>query len=469
MRWAASVLLVAFSMFASPSVLAQSSTGLSLRDVLRSTRASHPEIERARADVSAADGEMMSARGGFDTKAKLSAKQWVLGYYDKGQIEAMLSQPTPAWGTELYAGWRRSLGRRIPVYDGQIETLTGGEFRAGAELPLWRNGPIDQRRAEIRKSRITQRQVRLELRAFRMLLANAAAHAYWNWVAAGQKLRIERELLELAEKRDAGLRRRAEKGDAAGILAVDNQRSVLSRRARVIAAERKLRTAALKLSLFYRNAQRQPVAPGPSKLPESLPEPAAPADAAMAADIQRALAVRPDLLALRRERARADVDVDLWENQTAPDVRLWGEVAKDVGDGSDTLRPMDAAVGVTIELPIPMRKARGKARAARAKRRSASAKLRLARDKIVAEVQTAHATLDAAYRTVDLARRARRAADTLAEAERRKLDLGTSDLLALALRETIAADAAATEVDALAAYQKARADYLTATGRGLSR
>ena len=43
--------------------------------------------------------------------------------------------------------------------------------------------------------------------------------------------------------------------------------------------------------------------------------------------------------------------------------------------------------------------------------------------------------------------------------------LGVSDLVIVNLREIQAADAANLEIDALADYQKARADFMVSTGR----
>ncbi len=438
---------------------------LRLSTVLKRAQARHPELTRARQDVRRADGDRLASRGGLDTKVKLGAKRWVLGYYDKGQLEALLSQATTLYGAELYAGWRRSLGGRIPIYDGQIETLSGGEFRAGLELPLWRDGRIDLNRAGMRKADLESKKVRYELKAFRLLLANAAAHAYWTWVEAGRKLEIERELLRVAQVRGKGLERRAETGDAAGILLVDNQRSILSREARVVTATQKLRQAALKLSLFYRNSRGRPIVPSANQLPDKLPQSTKLKLTRLRRDIKGALKRRPEMRALKLEAKQAGVEADLWDNQTAPDIRLWAEGGKDFGTGSETLRPLDVALGVTVSVAVPMRKARGKAKAARAKRLGVIAKQRAQRDKIVADVKVAFTAMQAAHRLVGLARRTRQATSQLAEAERRKVALGSSDLLLLTIRETADADAAAKEAAALAEYQRMRANYLAATGR----
>ena len=75
--------------------------------------------------------------------------------------------------------------------------------------------------------------------------------------------------------------------------------------------------------------------------------------------------------------------------------------------------------------------------------------------------------LEAAKKQVDLARRQVEAARTLAQAERDKFDEGASDLVIVNLRELAAAEAQRLEVKAMAEYQKAVADYKTATGEGI--
>jgi len=466
--WAAGVAILI-----SCAIPAHAEGPLLLPQVLGTLEGTHPELKRARQDVRMARARSMSADGGFDPKLSIDTKAWAFGYYDKGQIEILLNQATPLWGTTLYAGWRRSIGTKIPVYDSNLETLSGGEFRLGMEVPVWRNGPIDKRRAEIQKAELNTQQTEYEVKSFRLLLRNAAAHAYWKWVEAGLKLQIERELLNLALVRDEGIRKRAKAGEAAGILELDSRRSVLTRRTRVVDAEQKLQQAALKLSLFYRDKQQQPIAPAEGRLPKLIPEPNKPDAKQLLADVREALKKRPDLIALKRARDQARVQVELTDNQVAPDIKIWSEVAKDVGSvtagrfGQEVLEPWDWAVGIKIEAPLLLRKARGEARQAEAKEVAAAAKIRAGRDKVAAEIRIAYAALDAAFRTVGFARNARAAAERLAEAERRRLTLGSSDLLVLTLREVSAADSAKKVIEALGNYQRARADYQTTTAQGL--
>lgn len=439
---------------------------LTLGEVLRSANESHPQIEQAVARIDIAEGRSLEADGGFDPKAKLGLKGLPVGQYTKGQMEALVVQESPLWGARFHAGWRRGFGN-FPVYDGDLETLNGGEFRAGVDLPLWRGGPIDRRRADMAQAEAGIDQTREDLAATRLMLANAAASAYWSWIEAGRQLTINEQLLEVATQRVNGIERRIEAGSLEPLVAIDNQRTVLDRQTKVIDARRKLAQAAIKLSLFLRTPDGTPIVASREQLPPMFPEPDPPTSATLDRDIRFAREQRPDLIALRHMLRQATIEVDLADTNVSPQVDLQAWVAQDVGSGKPELEPLDIGLGVVVEIPLLLRKDRGKYRQARGKLSELKAKLRLAGDKIEAEVRSAFAALEAAYETVELASNARAANERLAAAERRRLELGQSDILIVNLRELAAASSAASEAAALAEYHRARAGYLTAVGRPL--
>ncbi len=90
---------------------------------------------------------------------------------------------------------------------------------------------------------------------------------------------------------------------------------------------------------------------------------------------------------------------------------------------------------------------------------------RFARDRIAAEVRDAASALAAAHEQIQQARLNASLAAELQAAEAERLRRGASDLLALQLREQAAFDAKVTEVDALAEYFRALADYRAATAQ----
>ncbi|MEM1033693.1 MAG: TolC family protein [Myxococcota bacterium] len=448
---------------------------LSLGRVLQSMEGVHPKLEEAEAKVDAAEGKLLGKRGGFDPKAKLSVKGQPLGFYDKGDMDAFVTQETPLWGASFYAGYGRSFGN-WPGYDAGPITLNGGEFRAGVDLPIWRGGPIDRRRADISQAEFGVSEAERDRDMTELLLDNAAAYAYWSWVEAGLVLEIHEALLAVAEARNDGLNRRIEAGDAPDIDGIDNQRAIFDRQTKVIDARRKLETASIKLSLYYRDREGRPDRPDRAALPRGIPEPTAPNGDRLDDDIQLATKKRGDVRALEAAVAQARVEAELRDNQVSPQVNVMAWAAQDIGnrslqDKDDTvtgnLRPFELGVGVTLEMPLLLRKDRGNAAEARGKLGAARAKVRWQREVAEADVRQAFANLEAAYETVSLARDTRKAAEALAVAERRKLALGATDILYVNLRELYAAEAATKEVKALADYQRARADYLTAAARGI--
>ena len=203
-------------------------------------------------------------------------------------------------------------------------------------------------------------------------------------------------------------------------------------------------------------------------MPPRIPEPFGVDMLTVEQEIEQAIARRPDLAAMLAERDALEVNLRLARNQRAPDVKLQSYVARDFGDGPDELRPTEFGVGAYLSVPLPLRELRGNFRVAQAEVASIEAKLRGMQDKIGAEIRTALVALGAAQQRVQLAREQVALANELAEAERTRFSAGASDLVIVNLRERAAADAANQVIDALADFQRARADFLVATGRSPS-
>lgn len=439
---------------------------LSLDDVLRSVVELDPRIEAADFEIEAAEAKLLAARGGFDTTVKARGSIQPLGYYRNGVIDVRFEQPTPLYGLTAWAGWRIGVGE-FPVYDGKLLTAQGGELRAGVELPLWRDGGIDRTRADIRQARIEQERKGHSRDAKLLELEAKAAEAYWTWVAAGLRLDIERTLLELALDRDAGLRAQIELGSIEAIVGTDNRRAILSREGRVVAAEREFQKASLELSLYVRDAAGEPLLVGPDRLPSEMPQMLPPELTDIEAEVAAAIQRRPDLQALLDEREQAEVEQRFARNQRGARIDLGAWVAQDVGVAPVELQPFELVAAVEIEIPIPLRKARGQLQLARAELGRLGAELRLLENQIAVDVLDAHSAVTAAYQRALLAGEQVALAEALARAELDRFQLGAGDLLLVNLRELATADAASDAVEAVADYFIAKAQLEVATGQGV--
>ncbi len=223
-------------------------------------------------------GVTTEARGAFDPRIDGDLSLTGGAYYDLRSANAELRQPTSLWGSEIYVGYRVgvSIDQRWPTYRSDNQTLSGGELRAGIELPIWRGGVIDEPRAKRARAIHLEEAAEEDLSSAALNLELAAAGAYWSWVSAGQKLEVTKALLALAEDRDTQLRRRLAAGSIAEFDVTDNERILLERRAFLVSAQRSFEQAAFGLSLFLRDPAGRSVVPDPSRLPKEAvrsPEP----------------------------------------------------------------------------------------------------------------------------------------------------------------------------------------------------
>lgn len=438
---------------------------LTLREVLDAVAAAHPQLEAARQRVRAAEGDVLAARGGFDPLLRGRGQYAPIGAFPNGRVDVELRQPTPFWGLQVFGGWRLGLGE-FAAYDLRAKTAAGGEVRAGVSLPVWQGGPTDRRRADLQVTDLGRGTAEADAAVRQLELERAAARAYWAWVGAGLRRVVQKRLLELAEDRDEALRRQIAAGNTPDVEGLDNRRAILERRGRVVAADRALEQAALELARHLRDARGTLVVPPPDRLPSAFPEP--PAVDPRETGLADALGRRPELQRLALQRKAAQIELRLARNLRSPRIDVDAYVAKDLGRVAPEFRyllPAEFVAGVTIEVPLALRAARGKLRRAEAERARVDAELRWMNDVVAVELHDAHSALVAAHARVGLAREQLQVAHALEQAERRRFELGDSTLLFVNLREQAAADAATQELDALTDYHRAFVDLRVAAGQ----
>ncbi|WNG57366.1 TolC family protein [Archangium gephyra] len=429
----------------------------------------------ARLRAPAAPGHGGRAPGGGHRRGRAAVRAGWLRHAPEGpgRVRALqlLPQRAPGRGHRAaHPAGRNAPVRRlpsgtgqVPPYYGEYETLSGGELRAGVEIPLWRNRSIDKRRADVAKARLRLDIAGFTLAGEQLGLQREAAYHYWDWVAAGQQLAIAEAQYSLAVTRHEQLARRVAQGDIPQLEHTENERALLEREAERVAARRKLDQTALKLSLYLRDGEGRPVRVSTSRLPESLPMPDDAFEAELDAWLEKALRQRPELRELALQGEVVQLDAELARNQTAPAVDLGVAVLRDFGRGPDSLRPTELQASLMLDIPLQARGARGQARAAEAKRAAVDAKARLTQDKVVTEVRDTLSALHAAHERVGLAKSAADVARRLARAELARFEHGATSLLFVNLREQTAADAELKEVKALVDYHRAVVDLLAAT------
>lgn len=439
---------------------------LTLDNVLVSVEEHYPLLAAASEERALADANLLSSQGAFDLRVGARSKLKPRGFYQTYEGGAFAEQPTTLWGAEFFGGYRIGAGN-FAIWDGGQQTNDGGEFAAGVRLPLLRDRSIDKRRADMRKAEIGVDAADPKVRKSLIGFTREASFAYWDWVAAGLRVSVARQLLDVAEERQAQIARRLELGAVAKIDLADNERLIVDRRVILISTEQAFEQAAINLSLFLRDADGDPLIPRASQLPAAFPGESRPGVEKLAEDIERAVRQQPILaeLDLREEAVR--VDLELAGNRMLPGLGITLGGSKDVGAPSkfpDDKGPAVLEARIEFELPVQRREARGEVAAAEARIRRIEFERRFAADRVAAEVRAAMTGLQAAYEQLSAAQRNVELSLELQGAEERKLLLGTSNLINVNIREVQAADAGSTLITAQAAYFRARANYRAALG-----
>lgn len=437
---------------------------LTLEDILESVSKHYPKVRAAQQKIQAAEGLLTSSRGDFDLKIDTSGGLDPTGYYQAPNADFSLNQMLPFGGIKLGAGYR--WGEDLPPYDGKRWTSNDGEAYVKLHAPLLRDRAIDESRLRVMLSQLGVEIAELEAARLQLDVWYEASLKYWKWVATGQELKLRERLLALAEQRERAAIERVARGDAPEIARIDAETFSLSRRETVQEVTVALEVAALDLSVYWRTNDGDPRLPGPDQLP-MLPEPTGSTPDLDNEPLRLAFSRRPVLQVFVRERRALEQDLALSSNERLPTLNLELKGSQDFGErgqyGSSptdiTRNESELMITLTGSFPIQQRKARGKQAAVRAKLRELEEELRLVRDLMKAEVNATVTTLKTAHSRAQLAKRAQELSLKLESAERRKFDLGQSNILFLLAREEFSADASVKYIKANLDLQWARAAY----------
>ena len=433
---------------------------LTLEEVLASSRFHAPQVLEALAKVRGAEGKLLSAEGAFDTVFSAQADTRLSGFYDGRDVGAKVVQPLEKWGGYAYGGYRVS-GGRFPIYENERFTNQLGELKAGAVFSLMRDRMIDDRRFAR-----TSAEADIALAdADRLMVAIGvqvrAIQAYNNWVVAGLRLQVFRDLLALSIERQAGFKRQVAEGARPSILLTENEQNILRRETLVAQSEQAFAIAGTTLSLYLRGPDGQPVVPAANRLPNTFSDPIR-----RPAQPLAMVAARPDLRVIDIRMKLAGQRLALDRNAFLPRLELKVEASNDfgaTGQGGTSLEGVDSRIGLTFTLPLQQRAARGRLAQTRAEIDAFEQRRRFAQDQIITDIEGLGIAVNNSVRLVDLAAAEADRATEMAAAERRRFALGASDFFLVNVREETAADAKVRRLDARFRQIVAHADLAAAT------
>ncbi len=423
-------------------------------DVLRSAMQHHPEILAAELRMTQASARLQAARGGFDPV--LSARASMRfgdsdAYYQLGRVDIDLTQPTPFWGAELNVGYRLFTGAddRFPSY--YSPTQSAGELSAGIRVPLWRDGPIDSRRAARTVAEFGIGRAAASQQSQQLSVERKALSKYFALVAALERLRVSLRLEELANARLSQVQARVDVGALAEIEALEARRSQLRRRSATVSSRRYAQEAALELSLYFRDDSGRPLLVDVEQLPTieaSLPEERARNIEQVEAEIPGILECHPAVRSIRLQRESATVSRDLARARRGPRLDLQFDISRDFGEEETQLTGTVMQAGLRFSMPLGLRTERGNLERAEAELAVLEQRLRLREDVLAVEARDIGSQSSAAHERHEIAEELLRITEELAEAERARFREGATTLMVVNLREQAMAEAAVAVVNA---------------------
>ena len=363
---------------------------LTLADVVASVYQSYPKILETRQETVRASGEVTSAYGSFDTKLNLHSINEPTGFYENYRHGIGVARQT-WWGGYVSAGYRMGRDDFQPWYQ-ERSTHEAGEFKVGLGQAMLQGRGIDPARVAVFHANLDQRAVEPRIQRVILETSAEASSLYWQWVAMGRILDVQRELFELAEERGEQFAVGVEAGKFAEVDLILNRQLIAERKTKVLETQQKYQASTFKLSVFLRDADGRPMVPREDWLPTQFPTIDSSVEMDFNQDLAAAIARRPEPKLLQIERQKLQWDRQLACNQTLPRLDLIAEASQDVGapaTKSDDKGEFELVIGFRSEVPIQRRKARGKIQSTSAKIAQLDQKIRLQTDKIGAELQLA--------------------------------------------------------------------------------
>ncbi|WP_018983347.1 TolC family protein [Salinimonas chungwhensis] len=402
---------------------------LSLSEMLTHVMTSHPYLQAIEQQGEQQRFELESADAAFDPYVAQSVNSRLSGYYSGDVSTSEFSQPLSTMNGEVYSQYRIADGD-FPDYNGQYDTLSGGEAAVGVRLSLLRGRETDDRRTAQQNARLAIERWQTSYLLGVNKLMYSAAMTYLDWYESHLKIERLNELRRTLEKQENVLVRKVEQGDEAQVVLQAFEANLLEIDLLKATERQKLQAAATKLFYYVPpkwvtraepviNSQQWPYQVNHTQL----------------SDLRHHLTVHPltdDLnLAIKQQRNKQR----LAQNNLLPKLDMKAELARDLGSGPTSLMQTDTKVGLDFNYPLGNRKAKAKAAGAQAKLREMTFKLADAEQKLAQQFDTAVAKWQQSQDLTELNQQAAALAERLQAVEKTRFDIGDTDVFVLNARQ----------------------------------
>jgi outer membrane protein TolC len=325
----------------------------------------HPLVKNADLEISAAQANLMMARGGFDPKIEVDFDQ---KQFKNQQYYSILNSSfkIPTWyGVEIKAGFDNNEG----VYlNPENNTPTQGLTSLGISVPLGQGLFINQRMADLRKAKIQVQLSQAERKLEAIKILYDAAVAYFNWKRNYDEVQLYETYNTNAQIRFKGIKELINQGDKPAIDSIEAGIIVKNRLLSLEDSQLKLTKAKLELSNFIWIENNIPVELSDFLIPEAkldvtIRETLKTNDL-LSADFS--IINHPKITSLERKIEILNVDKRLKANMLLPKIDVGYSYLSDPRNFQN-YEFNDYKVGMNFNFPLFLRKERGSLKLAKFK------------------------------------------------------------------------------------------------------
>jgi len=395
----------------------------------------HPIVKQAELVIDESQAKLMKSRGAFDPKIEVDYSQKKFkntDYYDK--LNGTFKIPT--WfGVEVKAAFDDNSGYYL---NPESTVPDNGLYSAGVSVPLGQGLWINNRMAALKQAKLYREQAKLDRDIYVNTILYDAALVYFKWLQAYNELKLFENILGNAELRYTGIAKGVEVGENAEIEATEARIAVNNRKLSLEQSKVKLMKAALELSNYLWLEHNVPVELQPDMIPDVDSESIIDStfNINQLREQDTALEEHPKMLSLNYKLESLDVDRKLKANKLLPKIKAEYNFLSEKPEETQTFNTADYKGGLTLSLPIFLRKERGDLKLAKLKQQDTEFEIDAMRVNLQNKISALKQELESYTVQNEITIEMVSDYERMLQAEERKFQLGESSLFLVNSRES---------------------------------
>jgi outer membrane protein TolC len=393
----------------------------------------HPLVKNADLEISAAQANLMMARGGFDPKIEVDFDQ---KQFKNKEYYSILNSSfkIPTWyGVEIKAGFDNNEGVFL---NPENSTPNQGLTSLGVSVPLGQGLFINQRMADLRKAKIQLQLSQAQRKLEAIMVLYDAAIAYFTWKRNFDEVQLYETYNTNAQIRFKGVKELINQGDKPAIDSIEAGIIIKNRLLSLEDSKLKLTKAKLELSNFIWIENNIPVELSDFLVPEAKLDKTI-RETFKTNDLQSAdfsIINHPKIVSLERKIAILDVDKRLKANMLLPKVDVGYSYLSDPRYFQN-YKFNDYKVGMNFYFPLFLRKERGSLKLAKFKIQESEFALGLEKVQLTNKINAQKIEIESLIKQRDLVNGLVNDNSAMLQSEERMFTFGESSLFLINTRE----------------------------------